>query len=190
MTQPTLPGQKTISHAHLGRDLEDLLSRTHETYKIQNVADIEKNPVEWRYCGKSEYDKLSAARADLVAVTNNGRYIKRVKSDVDFAGVAKGRFVTFDAKETVDKNLALSRIQDHQLRTLLQKERCGGIAGLMILFSSLDRLFFVSASIVDRATIEMLYKRGRKSLSLVDCEVKGKEIPIKNNMVDWLKILL
>ncbi|HEY8560474.1 MAG TPA: Holliday junction resolvase RecU [Pyrinomonadaceae bacterium] len=189
MTQPNLPGAKSANHAHLGRDLEDLLSRTHEYYRARGMADMEKNPVEWKYISKFEYDKLKAARADIVAVTNNNRYIKRVKSDVDFAGVGYGRYFTFDAKETAEKNLPLSRVAEHQLRTLLKKEQCGGVAGLMILFSSVNRLFFVPASVVDAATVEMLYKKGRKSLSLDDCVAKGKEIQIAGNLADWLKVL-
>lgn len=188
--QQNLPGTKHISHAHLGRDLEDLLKRTHAVYRAKNLADIEKNPVEWTYTAKSQYDALkSNVSHDLVAVTNTKRYIKKVKSNIDFSGVAKGKFAGFDAKQTKEKSLPLKHIQPHQLENLLKKEKCGGIAGFMILFSSLNRLFFVSASVVDAAVIEMLYKKGRKSLSFSDCEQRGKEIEIKGNLADWLAVL-
>jgi len=192
MNQQNLPGTKHQSHAHRGATLEDLLSRTHEYYRARNLAQIEKQAVEWRYTGLSEYNNLAVKSGELCAKTNTGRYIKKVKSDVDFVGIIAGcgRFVCFDAKQTAEKSLPLSNVADHQIRTLLQKERCGAVSGLMILFSSLNRLFFVPAAVVDAAIIEMLYRKGRKSLSLADCIEKGREIEIKGNLADWLRVLL
>jgi Penicillin-binding protein-related factor A, putative recombinase len=191
MKQPTLPGTNRANHAHLGRNLEDLLDRTHSVYAVQKKANIEKNPVEWVYTSQSQYNTLRNNRADIVAVTNNARYIKRKKSDVDYAGVVapSGRFITFDAKETTGKSFPLSNVAEHQIQTLLKKAECGALAGLMIYFSDLDRLFFLEIDYVDAANIEMLYKKGRKSIPLADCIDLGTEIPIHGNLADWYSVL-
>ncbi len=190
IVQPTLPGTSHVSHSNLGKDFEAMLNRTHHFYAVNKLASVEKNPVEWRYIGFSEYNKLKTSRGELVAITNTNRYIKKVKSDVDYCGVFGGRFITFDAKQTKESSLPLGNIAEHQIQTLLSKERAGGISGLMIYFSEKGRCFFVPASIVDAANIEMLYKKGRKSLSVDLCAAKGREIPVTHNLVDWLKVLI
>ena len=173
------------NHAHLGKNLEDLLNRTHAIYLKQKRGKIEKNPVEWRYTSESQYRALANGYGDIVAITNRRRFIKKVKSDVDFSGHIGGKFVIFDAKETSVKNLPLSAVTEAQLRTLREHQECGSVSGLMVMFSALNRLFFITAAIVDMATIAMLYKKGPKSIPLVDFESFGVEIPIVGNLADW-----
>lgn len=186
--QPELPGVKSLSHSNRGRELEDLLERTHHFYAVRKLAFISKNPVEWRYVNQSHYNTFRDSSADFVAKTNRGLYLKKFKSDVDFSGVIAptGRMVIFDSKQIKGKSLPLGNIAEHQIRTLSQNESCGAIAGIIILFSDLERVFFVFASVVQKAQFMMLYHRGAKSLSLVLCETDGIEIPVKNNLVDWL----
>jgi recombination protein U len=184
------------NHANLGKIFEKILERTHQVYTLKRLADIDKNPIEWRFTSKSQYDVLRYQRADLVAITNTGRYIKRVKSDIDFSGTAKmsdgrGISIHFDAKEITRKSFPLANVQAHQVERLLSKQQCGAIAGLMIRFSDLERIFFVSATVVDAAMTAMLCQRGSKSIPLIDCEQKGIEIPnTKLTDCDWHSVLI
>jgi recombination protein U len=190
--QPDLPGQKHISHAHRGRSLEDLLDRTHAKYEREKKASIEKNPVEWRYTDKNKYDYLCQnSKFDVVARTNTGRYLVRKKSDVDYSGVVApvGRFFTFDAKETAVKNFSLQGLEKHQLETLEAKDRIGALAGLMVYFSSLNRLFFLHVKFVREAEDARLFKRGAKSIPLKTFEEIGREIPTRGDVADWYSVL-
>lgn len=182
---------EAVNKAHLGRDFERLLEQAHAVYAAKRIADMKKNPGEWKYTNKGAYDKMRSYRADLVAITNTGRYIKRTKSNIDFSGVAGGWYVMFDAKQVSRMNFPLSDLPEHQLETLRVAERCGAIAGLMIHFTSYGRTFFLSAEYVDGVATQMLVKGGKKSISLAECEENGIEIP-KSGMIecDWYSVLI
>lgn len=168
--------ETVVNKAHLGREFEQMLEQAHEVYATQRIASVRKHPVEWRYTSGAAYDKMSGHRQDLVARTNTGRYLTRVKSNIDFSGVAAGRHVAFDAKQVSRLNYPLDNLPEHQLNTLLAVAECGAIAGLMIYFSTYERAFFVPANYVDRCCKEMAFGVGKKSISLADCEQNGTEI--------------
>lgn len=190
--QANLPGLTRADHGGLGKDFEAALDATHHLYRVQKRADIERNPVEWRYIGKAEFDKLSqisALRPNL-AQTLDGRCIQRVKSDVDYGGGGNGRFFKFDAKDTRGKSIPLANFKPHQIQNLAQSERCGNLAGFMLRFSDLNRVFFLKASFVEKADDAARFQRGaRKSIALAACEQFGFEIPVSARLVDWLPVL-
>lgn len=177
--------------AHLGREFEALLEEAHAIYAAQRIASVRKHPIEWRYTGQVAYAKMAGHRQDIVARTNTGRYITRVKSNIDFSGVAGGRHVAFDAKQISRLNYPLDNLPEHQLETLTMAEACGALSGLMIYFSNYGRAFFVPASFVDRTFKEMLFDTGKKSISLSDCEQSGVEILSSPLMkFDWFAALV
>ena len=100
-----------------------------------------------------------------------------------------GRAISFDAKEIKGKSLHLGNIESHQIETLRQAEEAGAISGLMIMFSDLQRVFFVPASVVEKVHLEMLYSKGAKSLSLSLCESDGREIQIVGGLVEYLEVI-
>lgn len=189
-TQVELPGIKHVSHANRGKEFEKLLAKTHHYYAVKKLAFVQQNPVEWRYVSKSQYDTFRDSTYDFVAKTNRGLYLKKFKSTVDFSGVIKGgKMAIFDSKQITGKSLPLGNIPDHQIKTLRQSEECGAISGILLMFSDLNRVFFLSATVIERACVEMLYKNGRKSISLANCESEGVEIPVAGGLVEWLTIL-
>lgn len=168
-----------------------MLERSHEVYATQKLAAMQRNPSEWKYTGPAAFDKMKNHHQDLVARTNTGRYLQRVKSTVDFSGVAAGRFVTFDAKQVSRLNFPLSDLPPHQLARLTFAEQCGALSGLMIHFTSLRRTFFVSASYVELVNNQMNFFDGKKSISLSDCEENGVEIPRSPIAeCDWFAVLI
>ena len=57
------------------------------------------------------------------------------KSTVDYEGVVNGGLhIAFDAKTTVETSIQLSRLQVHQLQYLIDVERMGGIAFVLVQF--------------------------------------------------------
>ncbi|HEV7700208.1 MAG TPA: Holliday junction resolvase RecU [Pyrinomonadaceae bacterium] len=180
----------TKAHANLGREFEQMLERSHEVYADRGLAQIKKHPVEWKYTSFEAFRQLSTHRQDLVAKTNTDRYIARIRSYVDFSGVAKGRFIAFDAKQVSRYNFPLVDLRSHQLTRLVSSEQCGGIAGLMIRFTSYQRIFFVPAAYVDQVNNAMA-DGGKKSISIDDCVAHGTEIHRAPGIeVDWHRALI
>lgn len=178
---------QATTHANLGKDFEADLERTHHMYAIQKRASIERNPEEWRYTSAGQYAKLAQKAPTITAKTANGLYLVKVRSDVDYSGVAMGRAVAFDAKQIQGKSFPLGNLSEGQLRKLMAMDAAGAIAGIMIRFTDAGgRVFFVPAKVLDDVTIKMLYHGGRKSLALADCEERGIEIPTSRNLIDWL----
>lgn len=187
--QQNLPGTKHVSHANLGKNFETMLSKTHAEYAARKLAQIDQNPLQWVYINESQFRTFADSTYEIVAKTNRGNFLKKAKSNIDFSGVIAphGKAVHFDAKQTKGKSFPLSNLQKHQLDTLIGKEQLGAVAGIMLYFSELNRVFFVRAKILDAAFIEMLYKGGRRSLSLAQCEENAVEIDVKGYFVDWLR---
>lgn len=176
-------------HSNLGKDLEKDLEKTHYNYKHRGIADVVKNAEKWNYTGLSAYNDNYRSTHDIVAKTNSGRYLIKCASDIDFSGnLSDGRAVYFDSKQTRGKSLPLGNIKGHQIRRLADKEASGAIAGLLVYFSDLDRLFFISGSIIEEFQIKALYKKGRKSIPLAAFEDVGREIFRTNNLWDWAKV--
>ena len=189
-TQPPLPGQKkSATHSGRGREFEQMLNSTHRFYAFSGLAAIKQNPVEWKYCDRRTFDFLKNSGGDLVAQTNSGRFIKRVKSQVDFSGVARGRHYEFDAKQTQGKSLPMANVERSQIRHITDAAACGAVAGLMIYFTDLKRVFFLRAEFVGECVENMLFKKARKSISLSQCETSGVEITVRENLVDYLAVL-
>lgn len=194
--QLVLPNTKHISHGGRGRELEDMLARTHHFYQIKKMASIRKNPKEWGYAGHGERNQiLRSGTRSITALADDGRVLICRRSDVDFSGCVRspegrGIHIEFDAKQTAQKRFDLDLVKEHQLRGLMETEAAGGIAGLMIYLSTTNRVFFASAGFVFDRTTEMLVRRGAKSIPLIDLEKHAVEVPIKDNIVDWFSVLI
>lgn len=174
----------------LGRQFERELENVHSIYAARKIGKINRNPKEWVYISQSEYKRIESKKLfAIIAKTTSGRCLKSKKSLVDFSGHIGGRYIEFDAKETKQKSLSFRNISQHQIWQILETEGTGAVAGLMIHFSSLNRVFFVPASVVDKAHSEMAFKRGRKSISLDLCEKQGVEIPKKQGFFDWVEVV-
>ncbi len=58
-----------------------------------------------------------------------------------------GRYIDFEAKETKNKtSFPIKNIHEHQVKHLEQCLNHGGIAFIIIYFSTLDRIFFLDAA--------------------------------------------
>lgn len=59
------------------------------------------------------------------------------KSGLDYIGCYQGMMFTFDAKETQSKtNFPLANIKEHQIETMLNVQRAGGVAFIVVGFDS------------------------------------------------------
>lgn len=184
-------------HAHRGADFERELEAVHEYYLLCGIADIVKNPSSWIFCGHAEYNRLKEQNPGLVALDGNRRPMKRARSNVDFSGGNADLAFCFDAKQVKGKSLPLSNVHAHQVLRLRRSAKCGVVAGLMVKFSDVDRVFFLGA-----AQLEAKYegwqkqtgkraKVGTASIAIAELEEVGEEIAkIKvNGLWDWYSVL-
>lgn len=114
-----------------GSTLEEFVNRTNERYTEQGLALIQKIPTpitpvkidhENRHITLAYFDKIST---------------------VDYIGVVQGIPVCFDAKECRVDTFPLQNIHEHQMNFMEKFEKQGGIAFLLIYFSSKDELYYM-----------------------------------------------
>ncbi len=144
--QATLPGTKHVSNSNRGKIFEAELDAMHDIYRRKGWVDMVKNSTEWIYINQDKYIQMSRSNPGLVAKTADGRCLRMKASNVDFSGGNRERSFIFDAKEISGDKFPFAKIKDHQVRRLLESAKCGTCSGVIIKFTELNRVFFVSIS--------------------------------------------
>ena len=148
-----------------GSALEDLINRTNEKYRENNLALIQKIPT-----------PITPIRIDKEKRHITLAYFDQ-KSTVDYIGVAQGVPIAFDAKETAGKSLPLQNIHEHQMEFM--EEFCGqrGLAFLLVHFSAVDEYYLLPFETL-KEYWENAAKGGRKSIPY---DAFDKKYSIKQN---------
>lgn len=138
--------------AHRGMNLEDDLNQTNQYYLSHDIAVIHKKPTPIQIV-KVDYPQRTAAK--IVEA-----YF-RTPSTTDYNGLYKGRYIDFEAKETKTKSFPFINISLHQINHLESIIKHGGIAFIIIAFTSINEVYLLDASYMIDA-----YKHGkRKSMT-------------------------
>jgi len=172
--------RKIVTTANRGMNLEKMINQTNEFYRNNDIAIIHKKPIPIQIVNV-DYKQRSAAK--IVEA-----YYK-LPSTTDYNGIYQSRYIDFEAKETKNKtSFPIKNIHEHQVHHLEQCAKHGGIAFIIIYFSSLDRLFFL-----DQKYVSQYYQRSknaRKSITLKEIEKHGYEIiEGYRKPVDYLKVV-
>ena len=114
-----------------GSTLEELINRTNELYLEKGLALIQKVPT-----------PITPIKIDKDSRHITLAYFEQ-KSTVDYIGVVQGIPVCFDAKECTIDTFALQNIHPHQVEFMIQFEKQGGIAFLILFFSMRNELFYL-----------------------------------------------
>ena len=114
-----------------GSALEDLINRTNEKYRENNLALIQKIPT-----------PITPIRIDKEKRHITLAYFDQ-KSTVDYIGVVQGTPVCFDAKECAQDTFALQNIHEHQVSFMEAFEKQGGIAFFLIHYSAKDLFYYL-----------------------------------------------
>jgi len=172
--------RKIVSSANRGMNFENMINQTNEFYLTNNIAVIHKKPIPIQIV-KVDYLHRSAAKITEA-------YYK-LPSTTDYNGLYQGKYIDFEAKETKNKtSFPIKNIHEHQVTHLEQCIKHGGIAFIIIYFSSLDRIFFLDAKYVSEYFKRS--KTSRKSITLTEIEMNGIEIPQGyRKPVDYLKVI-
>lgn len=115
-----------------GSTLEDLINRTNEKYLENGLALIQKIPTP----------------ITPINIDKENRHITLAyfdqKSTVDYIGAVQGIPVCFDAKECAVDTFSLQNIHDHQVDFMVNFEKQGGIAFLIIYYSHKDLFYYLN----------------------------------------------
>ena len=107
-----------------GSTLEDLINRTNEQYREKGLALIQKVPTP----------------ITPIKIDKENRHITLAyfdqKSTVDYIGAVQGIPVCFDAKECNGDTFSLQNIHEHQVKFMEQFEQQGGMAFLIIFYTT------------------------------------------------------
>lgn len=159
-----------------GSTLEDLINRTNEKYLENGLALIQKIPTP----------------ITPINIDKENRHITLAyfdqKSTVDYIGAVQGIPVCFDAKECAVDTFSLQNIHDHQVDFMVNFEKQGGIAFLIIYYSHKDLFYYLNL-----AQLLEFWNRakngGRKSFRFDELDPKF-EMPKKHGvLVPYLDML-
>lgn len=166
---------KFTTYANRGMNLEDLLNQSNEYYLDMNIAVIYKKPTpitisEVKYGAKER-------------VITKAYF--RTPSTLDYNGIYKGKYIDFDAKETLNKtSFPLQNIHDHQLKHIKKVIEHGGISFLIIYMNGI--FFYLDGNDI----IDFLNNNSRKSIPYAYIQEKGYPIEQKiKPRLDYLKII-
>ena len=113
--------KRNIPHKNRGMKLESLINDTNEYYLENDIAIIYKKPTPILVC-QVDYKKNKILE---------GYY--KTPSTLDYNGIYKGKYIDFDAKETLNKtSFPLSNVHEHQLLHMKRVIKHGGISFLII----------------------------------------------------------
>ena len=128
---------KLHSASQRGMNLEKDLNTTNAYYLGQDIAVIHKKPTPVQIV-HVDYPRREAAKITEA-------YFK-VPSTTDYNGIYKGRYIDFEAKECQAKtSFPLKMLFAHQITHLKSVVRHGGIAFLVVRFTSMEVTFLADA---------------------------------------------
>lgn len=165
--------KRNISHKNRGMKLENLINQTNEYYIENDIAIIYKKPTPILVC-QVDYKKNKILE---------GYY--KTPSTLDYNGIYKGKYIDFDAKETLNKtSFPLSNIHDHQLLHMKRIIEHGGISFLIIKMNNL--YYLLDGNII----LNFIENNNRKSIPYE--YIKEYGILIKEGIrpaLDYIKVI-
>ena len=167
-----------INYSNRGMGLEQDLNETNNYYLQNNIAVIHKKPTPITIV-KVDYK----SRIDAVI---KEAYFK-TPSTTDYNGVYKGKYIDFEAKETKNKKFfPLVNIHNHQLKHLESVINSGGIAFLIIRFTSYNETYLVDAD----TFLKYIAKEKKTTVPLAFFKENGYVLKEKYNpRLDYLNIV-
>lgn len=167
-----------INHKNRGMTLESELNISNEYYREIDKAYIYKKPT------PITITKVDYPSRDKTVIREA---FFTVPSTTDYNGLYKGKYIDYEAKETVSKTaLALSNIHPHQIEHIKNIYNHSGIAFLIVRFTTLNETYLLPAE----KLIMFLNNEERKSIPIDYFRKEG--YLIKDGYrprVDYLKIV-
>ena len=168
---------KNVTYGNRGMSLENDLNLTNSYYVDKNIAFVYKKP--------------TPIQVTKVEYKNNDIRIKEAffkePSTTDYNGLYKGKYIDFEAKETLSKtSFPLENIHKHQIKHIDNIINNGGIGFLIVRFTKLGRDYLL----LGKDLMSFLNNNDRKSIPLKYFEdhaylIENGYIP----RIDYLKVI-
>ena len=169
-----------VGYSNRGMSFESMINDSNDYYLSNNIAIIHKKPIPIQIV-KVDYPSRSGA------VIKEAYY--KVPSTTDYNGLYKGKYIDFEAKETMNKtSFPLSNIHSHQIEHLININKHGGLSFLLLFFKAKDEIYLLETRYLEEFFIRS--KSGRKSISYTELQVCGHLV--KESVaprVDYLKVV-
>ena len=166
-----------VTYGNRGMSLENDLNLTNSYYVDKNIAFIYKKP--------------TPIQVTKVEYKNNDIKIKEAffkePSTTDYNGLYKGKYIDFEAKETLNKtSFPLENIHKHQIKHISNIVNNGGIGFLIVRFTKLNRDYLL----LGQDLLNFINNNDRKSIPIKYFEdnaylLETGYIP----RIDYLKII-
>ena len=167
-----------VNYKNRGMTLEGELNDSNEYYREIEKAYIYKKPTPIKIT-KVDYPSRDKAVIKEAFFT--------IPSTTDYNGLYKGKYIDFEAKETKSKTaFSLNNIHQHQIRHIEQINKNGGIAFLIIRFTTLNETYLLTAN----DFLEFIKDQERKSIP--HSYFKEKAYLLKDQYqprIDYLKVV-
>lgn len=167
-----------INFGNRGMGLENDLNSTNEYYASIDKAYIYKKPT------PIKITKVNYPSRDKAVIT---QAFFTVPSTTDYNGIYKSKYIDFEAKETKNKtSFSLRNIHPHQIKHLSNVYRHGGIAFLIIRFTSLNQTYLLMAN----SLTDFIENSNRESIPIAYLQenaylIKDSYAP----SIDYLKVI-
>lgn len=135
-----------------GSTLEDMINHSNEVYREKKLALIQKIPT-----------PITPITIDKATRHITLAYFDQ-KSTVDYIGTVQGIPVCFDAKECAVKTFPLQNVHEHQILFMKEFEEQGGIAFVILHYTSLDEIYYLPFADLYRFW-QRMQQGGRKSFT-------------------------
>ena len=126
-----------VDYKNSGMTLEGEINQSNEYYIETGKAFIYKKPTPIKIVNVDFPSKNKAVIKEAYFST---------PSTTDYNGLYKGKYIDFEAKETKSKTaFALTNIHPHQIKHLENIDNNGGIAFIIVRFTTLNETYLITA---------------------------------------------
>lgn len=169
--------EKPLIFKNRGMLLEQIINQTIYYYNKNKIAYFNKKNLDIKF---SEINRETTNINSKKTILKNS-YISK-KSTVDYYGIYKGQYISFEAKSSNKKSIPMLNIKEHQHKHLLEIKNYGGISFYIFFFKNESKLFLVDVSKID------FYNK--KIITIDELKIFGKELEIIfPGIVDFLKYI-
>lgn len=124
----------SINYKNRGMNLEDDINETNKYYILNKKAYIYKKPTPIKLV-KVDYKKKKILEAYF-----------EMPSTTDYNGIYKGRYIDFEAKETINKKgFPLTNIHSHQIQHIRNIYEEKGIVFIIVRFTKINKTYLLMA---------------------------------------------
>lgn len=128
--------KKVRNTANQGMALEEMINKTNDYYLQRDIAFISKRPTSIKVLKTSDKYKITEA-------------VFLAPSTLDYVGVYKGRYLDFEAKETISKKgFPMANISEHQIKAMENIIKQNGITFAIIFLKSFNEIYLVDGQVL------------------------------------------